>query len=352
MHFSGRLDWSAESNAITRLRSARNPDYDLTESNPTQAGFDYAPELVTALADPRAVRYEPDARGLAEIRQCLGADLLTASSSESYALLLKLLCDPGDEILVPRPSYPLFEYLARLDNVRVRQYPLFYDHGWHIDTGALRNAVQPRTRAIVVVNPNNPTGSFLKHAELDILDEIGVPVISDEVFADYPLRSDPERITCSLGGLSKSAGLPQMKLGWIRAGGGPEMREEALRRLELIADTYLSVSTPVQWAALQPRFRAGVRAQIQERIAANLALVPESLPVEGGWYAILRLPAVRSEEEWVLHLLEQYGVFVQPGYFFDFETTGPHIVVSLITPQDAFQEGIRRVRAASAVSHS
>ena len=317
----------------------------------------YPPALIEALADPQALLYDPDPRGLVSVRELTGADLLTASSSESYSYLFKLLCDAGDEVLVPRPSYPLFEYLARLDCVTVRQYPLFYDHGWHVDTGALRAMVSSRTRAIVVVNPNNPTGSFLKQAEWDVLDEIGLPVISDEVFASYPLDAAGDRIECvasldsrilrfSLGGLSKQAGLPQMKLGWIRIGSCAD-RDEALRGLEWIADTYLSVSAPVQRAA-RVLLSSNVHAQILERIRFNRALVPEALTVEGGWSVMLRLPTIRTEDEWVAHLFD-CGVGVQPGYFFDMDSHAPHIVLSLLTPTAIFQEGLGRVRAACTI---
>ena len=355
MRFSNRLHWNAAQNAITlqRLAARGRPVYDLTETNPTHAGFDYPRALIDALADPAALCYNPDPLGLASVRDRVGADLLTASSSESYSYLFKLLCDPGDEVLVPRPSYPLFEYLARLDGVNVRQYPLFYDHGWHIDTGALRGMLAERTRAIVVVNPNNPTGSYLKQSEWSVLEEIGLPVIADEVFASYPLE-DGSRIECvagveshvlrfSLGGLSKLAGLPQMKLGWIRIGACSE-RDDALRGLEWIADTYLSVGAPVQCAA-RTFLESGIHEQISARLAANRKLVSEALLVEGGWSVIVRMPAVRTEEEWILHLLDAHDVCVQPGYFFDFDSSSPHIVLSLLTPTLVFQEGLRRIRA-------
>lgn len=354
MRFSQRLDWQAPVNEIARRVAEKAPLYDLTESNPTGAGIAYPASVLEAFANPRALRYAPDARGLAEVRAYIGADFLTASSSESYSYLLKLLCDPGDEILVPRPSYPLFDYLAHLDSVRTVQYPLFYDHGWHVDIGALRAAVTDRTRAIVIVNPNNPTGSYLKPRELEELESLGLPLISDEVFACYPLTDEP-RVECvaavskvlsfSLGGLSKQAGMPQMKLGWIRVGG--EGREAAIERLELIADTYLSAGTPVQLAA-KALLESGVREQIHDRVRANLRLVPEALHAEGGWSAILRLPPVCSEDEWVLRLLEEQDVYVQPGYFFDMET-GPFAVASLLTEPGIFAEGLRRLRASIAM---
>ncbi len=358
MRLSSRLYWDAAENAIAKRGKAA---FDLTETNPTRAGFVYPSALIEALADPLVLQYDPDPRGLAAVRELVGADLLTASSSESYSYLFKLLCDAGDEVLVPRPSYPLFEYLARLDCVTVRQYPLFYDHGWHVDTGALRAMVSPRTRAVVVVNPNNPTGSFLKRSEWDVLEEIGLPVIADEVFASYPLVAG-DRIECvasldsrllrfSLGGLSKQAGLPQMKLGWIRIG-GCAARDEALRGLEWIADTYLSVSAPVQRAA-HVLLSSSIHGQILERIRSNRALVPEALVVEGGWSVMLRLPAVRTEDEWVANLFD-CGVSVQPGYFFDMDSHAPHIVLSLLTPSEVFQEGLRRIRSACKIldSHS
>lgn len=356
MRFSRRLDWHAPVNEIARRVAEKPPRFDLTVSNPTRAGLVYPASVLEAFANPRALQYVPDARGLAEVRESVGADFLTASSSESYSYLLKLLCDPGDEILVPRPSYPLFDYLAHLDSVRTVQYPLFYDQGWHIDIGALRAAVTERTRAIVIVNPNNPTGSYLKPRELEDLESLGLPLISDEVFACYPLTDDEPRVECvaaassnvlsfSLGGLSKEAGMPQMKLGWIRVGG--EGRQAAVERLELIADTYLSAGTPVQLAA-KALLNCGVRGQIHERVRANRALVPEALRVEGGWYAILRLPPVCSEDEWVLRLLQEQDVYVQPGYFFDMET-GPFAVASLLTETEIFAEGLRRLRASIAM---
>jgi len=292
--------------------------------------------------------------------------LLTASTSEAYAYLFKLLCNPGDQVLVPRPSYPLFECLAGLEAVEVRQYPLVYHDGWAIDLDALRDAVSERTRAVVVVNPNNPTGSFLKLAELQKLSELcaerGMALISDEVFADYSFAEDPARVKTvthaeqclafSLSGLSKVAGLPQMKLGWIVVSGPEKLRSEAIERLEWIADAYLSVSTPVQCAGPQ-LLAAGeqVRRQILRRTIANLALARSVfcgsaitiLEVEGGWYITLRMPRIRSEEEWTLELLEQCGVLVQPGFFYDFEEEA-YLVVSLLTPPEVLREGLARIR--------
>jgi alanine-synthesizing transaminase len=384
--FSSRLAWRLTRNPIARLlaekRAAGETILDLTESNPTRAGIAYpAAEISRALADPRALAYDPDPAGLPDAREAVsayyrerGCDaaperiLLTASTSEAYAYLFKLLADPGDEILSPRPSYPLFEYLAALESVSIVQYPLFYDHGWHMDLAALRDRITERTRAIVLVNPNNPTGSYLKRHELDALLAIasgrGLALISDEVFGDYTFTEDPSRVGTlagltealefSLSGLSKIGGLPQMKLGWIAMAGEPQRRRDAWERLELIADTYLSVGTPVQVAFPSLlALGAGVQAQIQARTRANLAHLRSALPanaastlldVEGGWYATLQVPRTRTEQEWVLDLLRSANVLVQPGFFYDFESEA-YLVLSLLTESAAFREGVRRLLA-------
>jgi len=353
---------------------------DLTESNPTRVGFAYpADEILSALGDARALVYEPAPAGLQAAREAVvgyyaarasavepSRILLTSSTSESYAWLFKLLADPGDEVLVPRPSYPLFEFLAQMESVRVVQYPLAYHDGWSIDADALVAALTERTRAIVLVNPNNPTGSFLKRCELELLMTVcgdrGIALISDEVFADYTFGPDAERVstltsvdgalTFCLSGLSKIAGLPQMKLGWIVIGGPAAMRAGATERLELIADTYLSVGTPVQHA-LPRLLEAGetVRRQISARVRENLewlrSTVDDSSPaqvlkVEGGWYATLRVPRTKYEEEWCLDLLDHRDVLVQPGFFYDFESEA-FLVLSLLTGSDTFREGVRRI---------
>ncbi len=362
--FSSRLDWNVQTNKLSELRKTKSHIVDLTESNPTHAGLTYpTDEILNSLADAKALHYDPDPRGLLSAREAVAKYygdvpasriLLTASTSEAYAYLFKLLCDPGDEILSPRPSYPLFEFLAGLESVRVTQYPLRYDGIWHIDFHELERAITPRTRAIVVVNPNNPTGSFLKRDEWERLQEIGIPILSDEVFSDYAFAPDPSRVasltgsekvvTFSMSGLSKIAALPQMKLGWIVAS-GPGY-EGALDRLELIADTYLSVATPVQVAL--PRLieaSIAVRDQIISRTRANLDLLRQAtkpLRVEGGWYAILQVPRIRTEEEWALTLLDRHDVLVQPGYYYDFESEA-YLVLSLLTPPAVFAEGLRRI---------
>jgi len=359
---------------LDERRSAGAAILDLTESNPTAAGFEYpSDQILAALGDPRALRYQPAAAGMPAARAAVSEDyysghvspdriLLTASTSEAYAFVFKLLADPGDEVLVPRPSYPLFDFLAALDNVRVVQYPLEYHNSWAIDFEALAQSITPRTRAIVLVNPNNPTGSFLKQSELGQLIALcrdrSLAIISDEVFSDYALDPDPKLVrsltgvdevpTFCLSGLSKVAALPQLKLGWIVTS------EPAFERLELIADTYLSVSAPVQWAA--PTL-LGLRTQLQDqilaRVRANRAFVrsqigPASpwrlLATEGGWYAILEAPRIQTEEEWALSLLASDGVLVQPGFFFDFEREA-FLVLSLLTPEAVFREGVRRILA-------
>ena len=293
--------------------------------------------------------------------------LLTASTSEAYGFLFKLLSDPGDEVLVPRPSYPLFEFLAELECVKAVQYPLIYDHGWMIDFEAFEALIGPRARAIVLVNPNNPTGSYLKKQELERLLQLcqkhDLVILSDEVFTDFAFDEDARRVlslvdtqevlSFSLSGLSKVSGMPQMKLGWIVVSGPNDRRGEAYSRLELIADTYLSVGTPVQLAAgTLIGTRHAIQKEIRTRTSKNLALLRErlqstsfgALDVEGGWYAILQAPQIRTEEEWVLELLQQENVLVQPGFFYDFDREA-FLVLSLLTPENVFEEGLARLLA-------
>jgi hypothetical protein len=381
--FSSRLNWSATANPLAKLlahkRASGAAILDLTESNPTAAGFQYPHDrILAALADSRSLCYEPNPAGIPAARMAVssyyggrvdtGRILLTASTSEAYALLFKLLADPGDEVLIPRPSYPLFDFLAALESVRVVEYPLVYHGGWAIDFEALAHKITPRTRAIVVVNPNNPTGSYLKKSELaqvtGLCRDHNLAILSDEVFSDYALADDPGRVSSlvdvndvlafSLSGLSKLVGLPQLKLGWIVASGPAQICSEALERLELIADTYLSVGTPVQWAVpTLLALREPMQAQILERVRENLAFLqsqigPDSpwrvLQPEGGWYAVIQAPRIHSEEDWVLTLLGEDDVLVQPGFFFDFESEA-FLVASLLTPAAIFQEGIRRILA-------
>ncbi|MSP63480.1 MAG: pyridoxal phosphate-dependent aminotransferase [Myxococcales bacterium] len=390
MRGSSRLDWGRAENALSRrhamLQASGAPILDLTLSNPTRAGIPYpAQAIAAALADPRAILYQPAPQGLPEARQAI-ADyyasrghpidperlLLTASTSEAYAFLFKLLADPDDEALVPHPSYPLFDFLAALESVRLRPYRLAYDGAWYLDADDLRRALSPRTRALLLCNPNNPTGSFLKRDELATLiaiaSEHDLPLIADEVFSDYAFAPDKARVetlvavndvlTFSLSGLSKVVGLPQLKLGWIHVGGPPAEAAAALARLELIADTYLSVAAPVQHAAARLLdLRPTVGRAIALRVTANHRAVAAAVAVrgsavdllhaEGGWYATLRLPRIRSDEEWAIDLLDRDHLLVQPGYFFDFAEEA-HLVVSLLTPPEILAEGIARLVARAA----
>lgn len=353
---------------------------DLTESNPTRAGFDYRPGLLTPLSDARALAYNPEPFGSLEARRAVARDyqrqgldvaaeriVLTASTSEAYSLLFKLLADAGDEVLVPRPSYPLFDHLTQLDLVTAIAYDLEYHGRWAIDVDSVQRALGPRTRALLLVSPNNPTGSYVSVEELDRLAALcaprGIAIIADEVFADYELephasaragRPGARRdvLTFSLGGLSKTVGLPQVKLGWMAVAGSETLAAEALARLELVCDTYLSVSTPAQVAAAELlEHGALVRAQITARVCANyrqieahVAHVPACrlLRAEGGWYAVLQVPTLASEDDLVLALLQEGGVLVHPGYFFDFPRES-FLILSLLPPEPVFRDGVERV---------
>jgi aspartate/methionine/tyrosine aminotransferase len=355
VNFSRRAQWNAPLNRLTRARDAhRGPLLDLTNSNPTRAGIDYPlDELAELMSRAARAPYSPDPRGLLPAREAIARQLqcdadeivITASTSESYSFLFKLLCDPGDNVVTATPSYPLLEHLAALESVELRHFPLEFHRRWELDPS--RIPIDSRTRAIVVVNPNNPTGSFVTPEEQDALRYLGIPIISDEVFLDYPLaaRGSTFAGAFALGGLSKSAGLPHFKLGWIRA------PREGVDALELIADNFLSVSTPVQVALpeLLP-IGARIRERIAERTRASLAAIEETLrerpharllPVEGGWSAVIRVPQTSTDEEFALAALER-GVVVQPGYFFDFDRDG-HFVVSLLTEPSLLQEGLARI---------
>ena len=380
--FSTRTAWDRALNPLARAAAAARaagPLLDLTETNPTAVGLAPPAEVLALLADPASAAYAPEAAGWLPAREAVAADysrrgaavaprqiLLTASTSEAYAHLFKVLCDPGDAVLVPRPSYPLFQFLGDLESTAIEPYPVTYDGTWHLRPSDIADAVTPRTRAVVVVTPNNPTGAYIKKEEWDALSDFcaarGLAVISDEVFADFPLRADPTRLatlagagtalTLCLGGLSKSCALPQLKMGWIAASGPAAARDEALARLELVADTFLSVGTPVQRAAPAILARAGALQQpIRARTAANLAELRRALAgsaasvldVEGGWSAVVQMPSTRSEEEWALRLLERGRVLLHPGYFFDFPREA-FLVVSLLPLPDAFAEAASHLR--------
>jgi aspartate/methionine/tyrosine aminotransferase len=376
--FSRRSSFDLSPNPLATALARRGGDalLDLTASNPTRASIPYDREaIISALALPASLVYEPAPFGLAAAREAVAQDLsshgpsvdparvvLTASTSEAYAFLFKLLCDPGDEVLVPRPSYPLFDHLARLESVVPVPYRLAYDGAWHVDLPSVRAAITPLTRAIVAVSPNNPTGSYLKLAELEALAATGLPIVSDEVFARYPLRAGASRartaleaagasLVFALGGLSKLAALPQAKLAWTAVGGEKARVEAALARLEVVADAFLSVGAPVQHAlpALLAS-RATAEDAIRDRTTRNLAWLEAAvagsavslLDVEGGWYATLRLPRTRDEQAWALAFLEEDGVHVHPGHFFDFDEEA-YVVVSLLTPEATLREGSRRI---------
>jgi len=379
---SSRLPKSLEPNAVARAINAKRrsgaPIIDLTETNPTSAGFSYPKELLQPLADARGLDYEPQPLGLWSARAAVAADFrrrgivvsadrvaLTSSTSEAYALLFKLLCDADDGVMVPHPSYPLFEHLTQLESVTAIPYALEYHGSWRVDVASIARDATDRVRAIMIVSPNNPTGSFLHRDDLaaisNLARERGWAIIGDEVFADYPLDPAPdaahvlpgaEVLTFSLGGLSKSAGLPQLKLGWIGFGGPQADVDRALAAYEIIADTYLSVSTPVQAAAAELiEHGAAIRAQILKRIRRNLESLRTHaashpavnvLKVEGGWSAVIQVPQIRSEEALVLELLEQDDVLVHPGYFFDFAREA-FLVVSLLVDPDNFDRAIARL---------
>lgn len=360
--FSKRAQWSAPVNRLTldrRERQERGESLlDLTETNPTRVAIPYPEDqLAEALARGARAAYDPDPRGILSAREALAAELgcdagdllLTASTSEAYSFLFKLLTDPGDVVLTPAPSYPLLEHLASMELVELRSFPLELQRRWEIHDVP----VTPRTRAIVVVNPNNPTGSFVTPIEQDALAAHGLPIISDEVFLPYPLDGSgttfvrEDILSFTLGGLSKSAGLPHFKLGWIRASGPG--KEAALDALELIADNFLSVATPVQAALpellrIAPEIRAAITRRLRRNADTLRRLVRGSarvLPIEGGWSAVVRVPRLMSDEELALALLER-GVIVQPGFFFDFAGEG-FVVVSLLPREEVFAEGASRL---------
>jgi len=427
--FADRTKWNLAPNrlseALARHRAAGKPLVDLTVSNPTECGFDYDQRaILQALQNPAALQYTPEPRGLLSARQAvqgyyaerdvsLDADdiFLTTSTSEAYSYAFRLLCNPGDEILIPAPSYPLFDFLADIQDVKVARYPLIYDHGWQIDFHSLERAITPRTRAIVVVHPNNPTGHFTKRAELEKLNatcaERGLALIADEVFLDFSLKAiatsdscepdatnyhsersaffvprmllrseesafrkrgapDPRpslatsfsfagnrgALTFTLSGISKICGLPQMKAAWLVVSGPQKLKDEAKDRLEVIADTFLSMNAPVQLAL--PTFLAQGRAfqaQLTDRVRRNLAeldrqlslqKVCSRLEVEGGWYAILRVPATRPDEDLAIEVLTICGVSVHPGHLYDFSHDG-YLVVSLISPSASFAQGMTKL---------
>lgn len=381
--FSERTSWKLGQNRLTEaleeLRRSGTRILDLTISNPTRVGLTYDRRtILTALSSPEALDYDPQPKGLRPARdavaeyyqsdhQCaIDPDriVLTTSTSEAYSYVLRLLCNPGDELLVPKPSYPLFEFLADLQDVKLVPYPLIYDHGWQIDFHSLIQAPTSRTRAVVVVHPNNPTGSYVKLDEFRELNafcrEHGLALIADEVFLDYGL--DPQRrftfaantevLTFTLSGLSKISALPQIKVAWLVTAGPSDQVAAAVARLEIIADTYLSMNAPLQWATPSLlKQRESIQQQLRERVAANLAQLDreladqkscERLRVDGGWYAVVRVPVTKSDEDLCIDLLRRGSVFVHPGHFYDFPGDG-YLVLSLIGERQEFAAGVQRL---------
>ena len=387
--FASRTNWELTRNRLAAcldaLREAGADILDLTESNPTRCGFKcFTRELLAELANPKNLNYEPSPKGLLEAREAVknyyrekgilvSAEqiFLTASTSEAYSALFRLLANPGERILVPQPSYPLFNFLADLNDITLDPYFLRYDEVWRIDTDHLARSCISETRAIILVHPNHPTGSFVKRSEflelVKLAKQMPLAVISDEVFSDYDLGGGSGRmisaaetneiLTFTLGGISKALGLPQMKLGWIIVNGPEAFMEEAGKRLEVILDTYLSVSTPIQtalpsWFLLRSEIQQEIKTRIKENhnfLRKQLGVSPPAslLHTEGGWYAVLKLPKTKSEEEWALEFLAKDRVLVHPGYFFDFQEEA-YVVLSLIPPLKIFQEGIKRILQRSA----
>src|SRR6478752_3115966 len=382
--FASRTNWDLKPNrlseALERHKSSGRRLLDLSASNPTECGFNYDVQAVLqALGNAESLQYHPDPRGLKSARQAVvnyyaerGGHIsiddlvLTASTSEAYSFIFRLLCNSGDELLIPTPGYPLFDFLADVNDVKLTRYPLFYDHGWHIDIHAFKQAITPRTRGIIVVHPNNPTGHFTKAEEIAQLNQIcsanRMAIIADEVFLDFSLGAAQKSfvantgaLTFTMSGISKISGLPQMKFAWLAVSGPEAEKREALARLEMIADTYLSLNAPIQLAApTLLKQRIAFQQQITVRVRKNLLELDAQLEekqgvgrliVEGGWYAVLRVPATRPDEELALELLEKHDVYLHPGHYYDFPSDG-YLVVSLITPEQDFHEGMGRILSA------
>jgi alanine-synthesizing transaminase len=380
--FARRTEWNLSTNlyslALERARLGGRELLDLTASNPTTVGLHFERErILQALQHPNALVYEPASKGILLSRDAVSAYyaghgaalppeqvILTVSTSEAYSYCFRLLCNPGDEVLVPSPSYPLFEFLADIQDVKLVPYELVYDHGWQIEFESLRRAITPRSRAIMVVHPNNPTGHFTQSWELERLNALcrdhELALIADEVFLDYGLTNETPftfaankgALSFTLSGLSKICALPQIKVAWIAASGPSELVRTALDRLDVIADTYLSPNAPVQWAIPELlAMRQKIQCQLRERALANLreldsqlvtAKMTTRLALDAGWYAVLRTPSTRSDEDVAIALLEQEGVLIHPGHFFDFPGAG-YLVASLIAPEEDFREGMARV---------
>jgi hypothetical protein len=383
--FSKRTSWDFSLNPLSRLltrkREAGEDVLDLTESNPTRAGLDYPEdEILAAISDRNILRYEPTPHGLTTAREAIAhyyaerektvssSDLLlTSSTSEAYAFLFKTLMDPGDRILLPRPSYPLFDDIARLEALGIDHYRLVHDGSWSLNMESVEQAITPRTKAVLAVHPGNPTGSYLKLGERERLVEIccrhQIALVVDEVFLDYPIDARRNRagtlvgeqraLTFVMSGLSKVAGLPQMKLSWIWMGGPMELKDEARSRLEHVSDAFLSVGTPVQrglehYLALSRHIQSSITTRITSNYRFLLEVTTGSpvtmLGTEGGWYTVLRLPAIRGSDEWALELIREKDLIVHPGYLYDFATE-PFLVISLLPEESVFRRGVHGLLA-------
>lgn len=383
MMFSYRTNWDLSENPLSltlkKLKTAGVPIINLTEANPTKVGFQYPSDWLTSLTTKKNFEYEPIASGMLKTRQSVcdyyqqrkinispNQVLLTASTSEAYSFLFKLLCNPNDEVLTPAPGYPLFSYLAQLNDVKVSSYQLIFKQGlWQFDIEHIKKQIKNgNVKAIILVSPNNPTGSFTTKKDFQFLNAIcqqhNIAIISDEVFSDYVFGeyqdsfesalNNKEVLTFTMSGISKALALPQMKMSWIVANGPDEQLKEALSRLDVIADTYLSVSTPIQHACVEWLSKAdAIVHQIKARVEQNLTTLRhliadkkdiELFCVQAGWYALLKIPMDISEDEWVLRLLEEKQVYVHPGFYFDFQQEGI-IVLSLLPPRETFQQGIQ-----------
>ena len=378
--FADRTNWNLKANplseALARHRASGKPLLDLTISNPTECGFAYdSRAILQALANPASLAYDPEPRGLLSARQAVAAYyaargvevpvdniILTTGTSEAYSFVFRTLCNPDDEILIPEPSYPLFAFLAEIQDVKLVRYPLDYDYGWQINFHALQQGITARTRGVIVVQPNNPTGHFTKPREVAKLNDIcaaqNLAIIADEVFLEFALQAaapfsfaqNSAALTFTMSGLSKISGLPQMKAAWLFTSGPEELKSRALARLEIIADTYLSMNAPVQWAIpglLEQRHP--FQKHLLERVRRNLAELDRQLAaqkscarlvVEAGWYAVLRVPATSSDEELAVELLNQKNIYVHPGHFYDFPSDG-FLIVSLITREEEFAAGVK-----------
>jgi alanine-synthesizing transaminase len=382
--FSDRTAWNLEPNPLskalaTRLSSGK-PVIDLTDSNPTKCNFHFeAEQILGTLSDPASLKYEPIAQGLLPARNAvvdyyrsrncavnINDIFLTTSTSEAYSFLFRTLCNPGDEVLIPQPGYPLFNFLSDIQDVSTVRYPLIYDYGWQIDFHALQRAITARTRAIIVVNPNNPTGHFCKPDDIQRLNQIclasELALIVDEVFLDFSLGNDiapsfasnNRGLTFTLSGLSKISGLPQMKVAWLTTDGPETLKQQVVARLEMIADTYLSMNIPMQLALpVLLGVRHNFQQQCIERARNNLAKLDQLLAtqklcmrlnLEGGWYAIVKVPVTGDDDGLALELLNTRGVYVHPGHFYDFPADG-YLVVSLITPEQSFATGVQALVA-------